>query len=1022
MSERKTVMISSTALDLPEHRQQVMEACLRQSMQPLMMENLPAEDSIAVETSLRMVDEADIYLGIFAFRYGYVPKGYSISITEMEYNYAIERDIPRLIFIVDEDKHSVKRKDVETGPGEFKLKSLKERLTSENIVNYYESSVDLRANVIHALSLLRDRDTKITERIRVIPKPPDPYIVHPYTLLQTHDLVGREDEIRLLSNWIEGADNVEMLYKDKSEQRSDTFPLSDIKVFNIIALGGMGKSALAWKWFSEIATYSTQPMAGCMWWSFYEKGASFENFVIHALAYVRDITHEEAKSIPPFDREAQLLQALDVGRYLIVLDGLERSLIAYDSMDVAYLQDENIDESIESDFDEEIGYKLRNHKKHSLQHRLRKTINPRAGSFLKKLAERKLSRVLITSRLYPVALEDVSGDFYPGSFALFLDGLSDTDALDLWYSFGADGDRDELLQLFQLFNKHPLLIQVLVSMVSSYRRAPGDFILWKLAHPNFDPFKLPLVQVKTHILEIALSGLTYKNKQVLLTIAGFHMPVEYETINALLVGPKKLLKNDYTLDITLGELEDRGLMGWNKDANSYDMHPVVRGVVWGILDKQTKFGICSQINDYFEVFPFESLSNINSLEELAPSINKFYALVGLEQYKAAFDWFYSHLEDPATKSLGATMRCITWIKKLFPNGIDYQNNNEWPNWRWVACNELANAYSMCGQPSQAIPLYASYVLKTEFSLQKVIGFGNLSFALFLTGAMRSAEKASFHAIGEIRVTEMQYVRFGKEKLILGIILSTCGNFHKAKITLCRSLVECKSSDHDISFISWIYFSLGEMFQRNRNLQLAEQYATRSLMLALKEKFSRGIVRAERLHGQITLHLGESDVAFEHFGRAINIARTIDFLEEEIKVLTLMSEGHRLRQDPRKAHELLDEIWDSAERGPYPLLQADAFNVLAQIERDEGHSEAAIEAATKAYELAWCDGPPYAYHWGLEKAKAHLREMGAPEPDLPPFDESKFEPMPEVKINPKDEYWVDPDRLDELLQELLEDDD
>jgi hypothetical protein len=35
--------------------------------------------------------------------------------------------------------------------------------------------------------------------------------------------------------------------------------------------------------------------------------------------------------------------------------------------------------------------------------------------------------------------------------------------------------------------------------------------------------------------------------------------------------------------------------------------------------------------------------------------------------------------------------------------------------------------------------------------------------------------------------------------------------------------------------------------------------------------------------------------------------------------------------------------------------------------------------------------------------------------MPPFDESKFEPLPEVEINPKDEHWVDPDeRLEALL--------
>jgi hypothetical protein len=31
--------------------------------------------------------------------------------------------------------------------------------------------------------------------------------------------------------------------------------------------------------------------------------------------------------------------------------------------------------------------------------------------------------------------------------------------------------------------------------------------------------------------------------------------------------------------------------------------------------------------------------------------------------------------------------------------------------------------------------------------------------------------------------------------------------------------------------------------------------------------------------------------------------------------------------------------------------------------------------------------------------------------MPPFNESKFEPLPEVEINPRDEYWADPGSLD-----------
>jgi hypothetical protein len=69
MSQLK-VMISSTARDLPDHRKEVMAACLRQGMFPTMMEHLPAADADAIAESLRMVVEANIYLGVFAHRYG----------------------------------------------------------------------------------------------------------------------------------------------------------------------------------------------------------------------------------------------------------------------------------------------------------------------------------------------------------------------------------------------------------------------------------------------------------------------------------------------------------------------------------------------------------------------------------------------------------------------------------------------------------------------------------------------------------------------------------------------------------------------------------------------------------------------------------------------------------------------------------------------------------------------------------------------------------------------------------------
>jgi Domain of unknown function (DUF4062) len=153
MSDRNSVVISSTIRDLPTHREEVMDGCLSQGMFPSMMEHLPASDADAVTVSLELVDNADVYLGVFAYRYGYVPDGAEISITEMEYDRAVARKIPRLIFIMNED-HPITIGDVEVSQC-AKLRTFKERLKRENTVKFFNSATDLRAHVINTLSRLR---------------------------------------------------------------------------------------------------------------------------------------------------------------------------------------------------------------------------------------------------------------------------------------------------------------------------------------------------------------------------------------------------------------------------------------------------------------------------------------------------------------------------------------------------------------------------------------------------------------------------------------------------------------------------------------------------------------------------------------------------------------------------------------------------------------------------------------------------------------------------------------------------
>ena len=156
--------------DLPEHRKEAMEACLRQGMFPMMMEHLPASDDEAIPESLKMVDQADIYLLILAHRYGYVPKADNptqISVTEHEYNRAIERKIPCLTFVMHED-HPVKAADVEKGEGAVKLEAFKNRALLK-VTNFFISPADLRAHVINSLSHHREARSDVFHYVSEIP-------------------------------------------------------------------------------------------------------------------------------------------------------------------------------------------------------------------------------------------------------------------------------------------------------------------------------------------------------------------------------------------------------------------------------------------------------------------------------------------------------------------------------------------------------------------------------------------------------------------------------------------------------------------------------------------------------------------------------------------------------------------------------------------------------------------------------------------------------------------------------------
>ncbi len=398
-------------------------------------------------------------------------------------------------------------------------------------------------------------------------------------------------------------------------------------------------------------------------------------------------------------------------------------------------------------------------------------------------------------------------------------------------------------------------------------------------------------------------------------------------------------------------------------------------------------------------------------------------LIGLGRYDDACDLFYYRLEYATHFRLGASRQRAELLEALFPDGLEQLPRLSKPSDQAFTLNALALAYKNSGQPGRAAPLYRRHNQVREKEGDKEglsIGLGNLSNALRLAGWLRESESAARRALV---ITREQNDRLWEAANLywLGLALAARGVAPESEAALRRSLRMFIAQSHTQAE------GVGNSYLAQRALWWGDPAAARPLAdraweLAYDQRHELDFIRAARLQGEAAVKtfevlrstlersgVGETSkvsYADERLHHALTRARAANDAEEELPALIALAELRRRQGNLPAAREFLDDVWESAERGPYPLRAADAFNVLAQIERDAGNLAAAVEAATRAYRSAWCDGEPFAYYWGLVAARALLRELGAPEPQLPPFDESKFEPMPEVEINPHDEFYVE----------------
>src|SRR5512136_2034855 len=145
-----TVFISSTSRDLLDHRAAVSRALLNAGLHPIDMANFMARPEGATSACLKELADSDLFVGIYAWRYGFVPPGATVSITEQEFDEAQRLGKPCFCFMVD-GGFDWPVEFREQGDGERRLREFKARIDATLVRTTFTTPEDMAVKVLASL-------------------------------------------------------------------------------------------------------------------------------------------------------------------------------------------------------------------------------------------------------------------------------------------------------------------------------------------------------------------------------------------------------------------------------------------------------------------------------------------------------------------------------------------------------------------------------------------------------------------------------------------------------------------------------------------------------------------------------------------------------------------------------------------------------------------------------------------------------------------------------------------------------
>jgi tetratricopeptide (TPR) repeat protein len=846
--------------------------------------------------------------------------------------------------------------------------------------DYRESRIDNQIIVERGTVQLRANE------LRSFPVCPEPYIPHVYTL-SSGKFVGRERELYLLDQWA----------KRGSES-----------VFAIIGLGGSGKSALAWHWFHAEVDRKQRGFDGFLWWSFYEEDAGYSNFLVHALAYLCGEQPSAVAERSVDENCRSLVSILNARRVLICMDGHERITNGYRSFDLEHAAGDVHAHS--SAADTEIDALFAGHTPDVLRAARYRHALGKAGVFLRQICGIRKSRILITSRLRPAEFETAEGQLSAGVNQYDEMSLSDQDAVALLRGLEITGSKTRHLRIANAVGNHALTLRVLAGDVRKDRRAGGDLDVWMNRHPGFDPTALNIVQRKTHVLHTALLGLNGKDLTTLAAVAAFRGPAGYDHLSRILVEQGAVFANEDEIDETFDELEQRYLIGWNRPVRSFDMHPIIRAIVWRRLGEFGRREIARFHSDYFGQAAAEGMAK--SPQQFYSFHQLFFSLIELKRYDEAFDLLASRVLADLVES-GRSYEVVEMLEAILEEGDPGRMRLTNPTKRADCLYYLSLAYPLAGRYLESVRCDAEMAghlrnLNDNDRASNRDWLGRrAAITLIRLGRVRDAR-----ALWEIAETSLPpRFRTMQSDEVLGHLFFATGRIGDAIQHLRRFIADYAGNPlHSYPLLLAVAaLTLTDALDNAPHLAQddREAYTTINFAMSIASKYGLAELKVRSEIVKVDFEArrrGDRPSALPRLRRLVESARVRRFITAEVdglsRILDIFSTGNHAAFAENAAEQLeqLDPLHDMQ------LVKAHTRLRLARFYLATSHEDSAVRAAQSAFRAA-CEADGFlAFPSVADEAVGILSKLGeTPDSRVDPAEALRSTALDEIVTTLKSAY-------------------